>query len=66
MAYVKTNAPTHAEGGVSLNLPQGTEILGKNNIPGTDKQYKEVGRKLVKAQNKALQTLSDPQVDNLS
>ena len=66
MAYVKTTAPTHAEGGVSMNLPQGTEILGKNNIPGSDKQYKEVGRKLVKAQNKALQTLSDPQSDNVS
>lgn len=43
---ISMTAPTHAEGGVKMNLPNGTEILGKNKIKGSNKTFKELGRKL--------------------
>lgn len=52
------NGPTHAEGGIPMNLPQGTEILGKNKVPGTNKSYKEFGDKLMKDYNKYTKTLN--------
>lgn len=48
---ISNQAPTHAEGGVKMNLPNGTEILGKNKIPGTDTMFKEVGQRLAKVNN---------------
>lgn len=49
---VPTTAPTHAQGGVDMNLPSGTEVLGKGKIPGTDETFKEVGRKLERLQKR--------------
>jgi hypothetical protein len=49
---VSNQAPSHAQGGVDMNLPSGTEILGKGVIPGTDETFKEVGRKLEKLQKR--------------
>lgn len=52
MAQVPNNAPSHAQGGVPVNIPQGTAILGKMIDPYTDKQYKQLGEKLVKQNDK--------------
>ena len=46
---ISKQAPSHAEGGVKMNLPTGTQILGKNKIPGTDIMFKELGQQLAKA-----------------
>lgn len=46
---ISKQAPSHAEGGVKMNLPNGTQILGKNTIPGTDIMFKELGQQLAKA-----------------
>lgn len=53
------NGATHAEGGIPMNLPQGTEILGKNKIPGTNKSFKEYGAKLMKDYNKYTKILEN-------
>lgn len=42
---------SHAEGGEQFNLPEGTEILGKN-ISSTGKSYKEEGEKITTQFNK--------------
>lgn len=60
---VSDNAPTHAQGGVQLNLPQGTEILGKNTIMG--QQFKKLGSSLKRAQDRADKILNEPST-NLS
>ena len=53
---ISTNAPSHAQGGVPMaGLPADTEVLGKKKIMG--KEFKELGRKLEKAQSKYLKTL---------
>lgn len=49
---VPNNAPTHAEGGVKMNLPNNTEILGKMIDPVNDEEFKVLGQKLKKAQDK--------------
>ena len=49
---VSNQAPTHQQGGVPLNLPQGTQILGKMKESSTGKEFKELGEKLKKAQDK--------------
>jgi hypothetical protein len=56
---VSNNAPTHAQGGVQMDLPEGTEILGKMNDPESDKEFKEVGRQLKKAQDRHAKILKD-------
>jgi hypothetical protein len=48
---VSTEAPTHAQGGVVMDLPVGTQVLGKKKAVN-GKQFKELGRKLKKAQDK--------------
>lgn len=48
---ISTQAPTHAQGGVPIELPIGTEVLGKK-MAFKDKQFKQLGRQLVKAQKK--------------
>lgn len=53
------DGPTHAQGGIAMNLPQGTEILGKNKIPGTNKSFKEYGSKLMREYNKYTKILSE-------
>jgi hypothetical protein len=55
----QVNGRTHAEGGEQFNLPQGTEILGKNIVPGTNKSYKDFGDKLMKDYNKFTKILSE-------
>lgn len=51
---ISDNAPTHAQGGVQLNLPEGTQILGKLEMYSKDKKFKEAGDKLKKMQDKYL------------
>jgi len=54
------NAPSHAQGGIQMNLPSGTRILGKK-VMDDGKQFKEVGRKLSRVQSKYLKVLEqDP------
>jgi hypothetical protein len=48
---IPDNAPSHAQGGVVVDVPGGTEILGKLK-PGNDKTYKQLGTKLKKYQDK--------------
>jgi hypothetical protein len=48
---ISTQAPTHAQGGVPIELPVGTKVLGKK-MAFKDKQFKQLGRQLVKAQKK--------------
>jgi len=48
----QVNGNTHAQGGEAYSLPQGTEILGKLKDPKFNAQYKELGQKLKKAQDK--------------
>lgn len=52
IGMIPTSAPSHAEGGVQMNLPQGTQILGKMQNPEFEKEYKELGSQLKKAQDK--------------
>lgn len=54
---VSNQAPTHAEGGVQMNLPGGTEILGKNTAPNGE-MYKQIGQRLKKAQDRYDKVLS--------
>lgn len=49
---ISDNAPTHARGGVQMNLPEGTEILGKMVDPAIGEEFKEIGQQLKKAQDK--------------
>jgi len=46
---IPTNAPTHAQGGVPINLPVGTKVLGKKDA-FDGKQFKQLGRRLEKVQ----------------
>ena len=55
---ISNNAPTHAEGGVQMNLPNGTQILGKNRIPGSTTTYKEAGQQLVNQISKANRSIT--------
>lgn len=55
---VSDEAPTHSGGGVVLDLPAGTEILGKMNASG-NKTYKKLGTKLKLAQDRYEKVLSD-------
>jgi hypothetical protein len=54
----KVNGRTHAEGGEQMNLPQNTEILGKNIAPN-GKSYKANGDKLFRQFNKYTKILED-------
>lgn len=46
---VPEGTPTHAQGGVKMTLPEGTEILGKMKGKNTDgKRYKDLGQNLKK------------------
>jgi len=49
---ISNNAPTHAQGGVQMDLPNGTEILGKMTDPAMGEEFKEIGQQLKKAQDK--------------
>lgn len=53
---IPINAPKHSQGGVPINLPSGTKVLGKK-IDTNGKQFKETGRKLEKAQSRYLNAL---------
>lgn len=55
---ISTNAPTHEQGGVTIDLPNGTEVLGKLDS-AKGKQFKEIGRKLEKEQSKYLKELAN-------
>ena len=48
---IPTNAPTHAQGGVPIDLPVGTKVLGKKKA-FQDKEFKQLGRKLESMQKK--------------
>lgn len=51
MGAIPNNAPSHAQGGVTMNLPDNTKVLGK--MPAFDgAKYKEIGSKIQKAQTK--------------
>lgn len=52
ISQVSKEAPTHQEGGVPLNLPQGTQILGKMVDPMYGVEFKKLGEQLKKAQDK--------------
>lgn len=54
----KVNGRTHAEGGEQMNLPQNTEILGKNIAPNGI-SYKKNGDKLFRQFNKYTKILED-------
>jgi hypothetical protein len=54
----KVNGRTHAQGGEVYNLPENTEILGKNIAPN-GKSYKENGDKLIRQFNKYTNILED-------
>lgn len=54
---ISDQAPTHAQGGVPVNVPDGTMILGKN--PIMDTEFKKLGSKLKTTQDKADKTLED-------
>ena len=54
----KVNGRSHAEGGENYNLPQNTEILGKNEAPN-GKSYKENGDRLIRQFNKYTKILED-------
>jgi hypothetical protein len=56
---VSDNAPTHAQGGVQMNLPEGTEILGKLEMYNKDKKFKEAGAKLKQMYDKYNKQLTD-------
>lgn len=56
---IPNSAPSHNQGGVPMNLPQGTEILGKMVDPYTHKQYKELGDKLNKDYTKYSKVLDE-------
>jgi len=43
LSSLPVNAPSHAQGGIQMNLPSGTRILGKK-VMDDGKQFKEVGR----------------------
>lgn len=55
---IPTSAPTHKQGGVPITLPAGTQVLGKKKSMN-GKQFKELGRKLERAQNKYEKTLDN-------
>jgi hypothetical protein len=48
---VPEGTPSHANGGIDMNLPQGTEILGKLKN-SNDKRYKDLGQRMEKAYDK--------------
>jgi hypothetical protein len=56
---IPTGAPTHAQGGVQLGLPGGTEILG-NNKATESKEFKQLGLKLKRVQDKADKSIEEP------
>lgn len=58
IGMVSNEAPTHAEGGVPMNLPSGTEILGKNTAPNGE-MFKTIGQKLKKAQDRYQKVLAN-------
>jgi len=53
----QVNGATHAQGGIPMNLPQGTEILGKNKIPGTNTTYKKFGDRVANDYSKYMRVL---------
>jgi hypothetical protein len=59
IGQVSTDAPTHAEGGVQMDLPQGTEILGKMTDPATQEEFKVLGQKLKSAQDRYTKVLEN-------
>jgi hypothetical protein len=57
MQALSTQAPSHAQGGVTMNLPNGTQVLGKKELMAQGKQFKDLGRKLNKTQEKYMKSL---------
>ena len=56
---IPVDAPSHAQGGVTMNLPVGTQVLGKKPSKQDHKQFKELGRKLKTAQDKYEKALKE-------
>ncbi len=56
---VSNNAPTHEQGGVPLNLPENTQILGKMVDPMLGKQFKQLGEQLKRAQDRYKKVLDE-------
>ena len=54
---ISDQAPTHAQGGVPLNLPQGTQMLGIN--PMFNSTFQKEGAKLKRMQDKVDKSLED-------
>jgi len=59
ISQVSNNAPTHEQGGVPLNLPEGSEILGKMVDPVFGKEFKKLGEQLKKAQDRYQKVLDE-------
>lgn len=59
---ISNNAPSHAEGGVQLNLPNGTQILGKNKLPNSNITYKQAGQNVANTINKATNIINSKNV----
>lgn len=58
MQAISTEAPSHAQGGVPITLPAGTKVLGKKEMY-KGKQFKQIGRKIVKEHNKHQKNLEE-------
>lgn len=59
---ISEQAPTHEQGGVQMQLPGGTEILGKN-IASNGEMFKEIGQRLAKAQARHEKVLKNRPTD---
>lgn len=55
---IPTSAPTHKQGGVPIELPHGTKVLGKKKAKN-GKQFKQLGRKLERLQKSHDKALSN-------
>jgi len=64
---VPEGAPSHAQGGVPLNLSSGTMIFSdKLKVPGTKKTFAEEHKKLEKKKDRYQKKLDDPQTTRVS
>jgi hypothetical protein len=59
--------PSHAQGGVDMNLPDNTEVYSdKLKVPGTDQTFSDANKKLLNKMSRFEKTLDSPNASRLA
>lgn len=64
---MSVEGPSHAQGGVDMNLPGGTEVYSDRlKVPGTEKTFSEANKELLNRMSRYEKTLDSPNASSLA